>query len=422
VTSMGLSTLASGPVTVGASGIVFCCLGAAVVFGLRFSEMLPLRYRLYFGVVVVGYAAVMFYLGLQRPTTDNWGHAGGLIAGLIAGALLEPRLMRVREAKDAAKPATASWIASLAIVACVAAAGPLVPRVLFRFEPYRFDAFGIDLYRPVTWSKGPDPLGFLAFGNGVDALTSIACARVSEGRKLEDATQRFIDDELRALARAGHIGDLEVRAVTPAQVSGLAAREVPFSFVASDGAFDARAYVFVRGETECAFVVASRASASVRSRAILDEIRARIVFAETKAERDGRNAVLNRPQDPRAHLDLALAHQASGDIVGARGSLDTAAQLAARDPVWTARIELARGRMELARGEDLGAALAAAERAVAARPEEPDSAVLLLDVLLAKQDGARARDVAIAALKVFPNDERVLARRTAADALPRATP
>lgn len=415
--SMGVSAVASVPVTVGASGIVFCCLGAAVVFGLRFSELLPLRYRLYFGVVVVGYAAVMFYLGLQRPTTDNWGHAGGLLAGVVLGALLEPRLMRVRDPRDARAPETARWLLSLGLVVLVVAAGPLIPRLLFRYVPYRFDAFGIELHRPTTWQKGPDPLGFLAFGNGVDALTSIACARVPGGRALDAAATRFVEQELRALARAGHIGDLVVGAPAAADVAAVPARAVPFSFIASDGAFEARAFVFVRGETECAFVLAHRVGASVRSRAILEEIRQRIAFVETKAEREAHNAVLNRPADPRAVLDLALAHQASGNVAAARSAFDQAAALSVHDPMWTARIELARARMELSAGLDLAAALGAAERAIRARPEDPDTAVLLVDVRLRRGELDLARQALGAVLRVFPNEPRLLERKAALTAL-----
>src|SRR5690606_22677756 len=53
--TMTTSAVMSGPVTVGASGLVFGCLGCAVVFGWRYGEVLPLRYRTYFGVIVVGY-------------------------------------------------------------------------------------------------------------------------------------------------------------------------------------------------------------------------------------------------------------------------------------------------------------------------------------------------------------------------------
>jgi rhomboid protease GluP len=419
-TTMTLSTFASGPVTVGASGVIFACLGAAVVFGLRFSEVLPLRYRLYFGVVVVGYAAVMFYLGLQRATTDNWGHAGGLISGLLMGALLEPRLMRLREAREPVRALVLPWIISAALVLVVLVAGPLLPRAIFRYKPYHLDAFGIVIERPSTWSKGPDPLGFLAFGNGVDALASIACARVADPTPLEDASRRFVDRELRSLSRAGHIGELEVGTNVDEAVGAgehsVPARMVPFSFLASDGPFAANAFVFVRGEMECAFVLAHRRNASAWSKAILGEVKSRVSLVETKAQRDARNAAVNHPRSVKAQLDLALASQAAGAIDEARTAFAAAADLLGADPGYENRVRVGRARFELRLGRDLDAALAAAEQARLHNSGDPDVAVLLIDVLLARADLERARIAIDAALAQFPDDLRLLERKAGLDA------
>lgn len=354
--TMSLSTIASAPVTVGASGLIFACLGCAVVFGLRFSEVLPLRYRLYFGVVVVGYAAAMFYLGLQRASTDNWGHAGGLCSGLLMGALLEPRLMRLREAREPTSSLRRPWIMAGAIIALLLALGPAVPRLAFRYEPYLLDVFGIELERPTTWSKGPDPLGLLAFGNGVDALASIACARSTERVSVDDAARLFVDRELRSLARAGHIGELQVGEATAdvigAHERSVAARRVPFSFLASDGPFKATASVLVRGDTQCAFVLAHRSSASRRSREILEELHHRLRIVDTKAQRDAVNGVRNRPRGARAQLDLALAHQAAGDLDAARAAFMQAEQLVVGGSADQGQVRLARARFELEWGGD----------------------------------------------------------------------
>jgi membrane associated rhomboid family serine protease len=421
-TTMAVSTIASAPVTVGASGVVFAYLGAAVVFGLRFSEVLPLRYRLYFGVVVVGYAAVMFYLGLQRATTDNWGHAGGLIAGLIMGALLEPRLMRLREAREPTRVVVVPWILSGVLVLLVFVAGAGLPRVLFDYTPYRLDTFGVEIERPTTWSRSPDPLGFgfLAFGNGVDALASIACGRVAEPPGLDEAGAHFVDTELRSLERGGHIGSLVVGASsdetfgTPERT--VPSKRVPFSFLASDGPFKATAWVFVRGEVECAFVLAERENASPRSLEILAEVRKRVHFVETKAQREARNAVLNRPRSVKAQLDLALAAQAAGDVDEARKAFAEASSLIAEDPGYENRVRVGRARFELAcfdngQGGDLEIALVEAERARLYNNGDPDVAVLLIDVLLARKDLERARIAADAALTQFPDDARVNERK-----------
>jgi hypothetical protein len=430
IATMGLSTLMSGPVTVGASGVIFACLGCAVVFGLRFSEVLPTRYRVYFGVVVVAYAAIMFYLGLQRATTDNWGHAGGLVAGLAMGAVLEPRLMRLRESRETPNVVARPWLIAGALALLTCMLGPLVERIAFRYLPYHLDAFGIVLDRPSTWTKGPDPLGFLAFGNGVDALASIACARSEAGEgvggDVDDATGRFIARELKALERAGHIGELDIKPAEP-DVVGVApvqvpARRVPFSFLASDGPFSASAYVFVRGEMECAFVLAARQSASARSSEILLAIKQRMQLVETKAQRDANNAALNHPDSVKAQLDLALAHQAAGDVGAARAAFDDAEKLLPSDAGFEARVRLARAHFELEQGHDFARALSEADRARVAMPDDVDVAVLLVDALIARHDADTALAALDKALAQFPDDERLLARKQQLQPTPAVTP
>ncbi|MCC7069987.1 MAG: rhomboid family intramembrane serine protease [Deltaproteobacteria bacterium] len=422
VSTMVVSTFASGPVTVGASGMVFACLGAGVVFGLRFSDLLPTRYRIYFGVVVVGYAATMFYLGLQRATTDNWGHGGGLLAGLVMGGVLVPRLMRLRDATEPRAVAMRPWIACTVVVVALVALGPLLPRLLLSFRPYRLDSFGIVIERPSTWTKGPDPLGFIAFGNGVDALASIACDRGARRVRLDDAAAGFVDRELTSLARAGHISNLTVGAplsdVVGTAPGTVPARRVAFSFIASDGPFEARAWVFVRGDTECAFVLAHRTSATARSKELLEEVRARVRLVERKTQRDAANAALNRPTSVKAQLDLALAHQAAGDLLAARRAFDAAREAMANERGWEGRVPVARAQLELEAFAydgtgDLDVALAAAAEARAAKPDDADVALLLADVLLARMEPERARIALASARKQFPNDTRLQAREAA---------
>jgi rhomboid protease GluP len=78
------STLAGTPFFIGASGAVFGLFGALIAYGLRrggtFGTGLFRQMALW--------AAIGFVLGLLMPNTDNWGHLGGLVAGLVLGALL----------------------------------------------------------------------------------------------------------------------------------------------------------------------------------------------------------------------------------------------------------------------------------------------------------------------------------------------
>jgi len=381
---MVASTLGSPPVTVGASGMIFGCLGCAVVFGRRFADVLPVRYRVYFGVVLVSYTALTFWIGLLSATIDHWGHAGGIVCGALFGALLEPRLLRPPAVREGAAALARPWIAAVVLVVVVVASGPLLPHALLRWQPASFSAFGVVVEHPNTWTRGSDPFGFLAFGNGVDALASLACARVESSPTLDAATERFLQGELAGLARAGHIADLVVEDTADDVVGGaraVPARRVHVRFVASDGPFVADGRVFVRGEIECTVVAAARVDATPRARALLDELVARLRFVATDAETAAIHATSLAPDSTKAWLARALAHEAAGDVASARGALARAEALVVAEPSWRPRLAAARARFELARGGALDRAETAARAAVAGAPDDADAHALLLEVL-----------------------------------------
>lgn len=408
------STIAIPLTTVGASGMIFGCLGCAVVFGLRYADVLAWRYRIYFGVVAVGYTAAAFSLGLLRTSTDNWGHAGGVVCGFVAGCLLEPRLLRLKTVTEKPLLAARPWLLSAALVVVVCVSGVFVPRFFTGVEPQRFPAFGLEIERPSTWSRGEDPLGFVAFGNGVDAIASVACARTGETQLVGQAVQGFIDDELWSRARSGRLADLVVgeveRAVVHASAGGAAgdidARVLGFRYVASDGPFVARALLFVRGEIECAVVVEERAVVSPVARAQLDALLASVRLVPTEAELTAVKTTTEKPQSTRAWLERALAHQTAGDVVSARDAYARATVLVKDEPSWTPRVALARADFELQIGHDLDVARDAAALACATAKDDPDAAALFIEVLKAREEPDRAETVRLAAHASFPNDER----------------
>lgn len=384
---MVVSTVASPPATVGASGMVFGCLGCAMVFGLRFADVLPLRYRLYFGVVLVVYTAAAFWTGLLRTSTDNWGHAGGLLCGAVCALVLEPRLLRLTDVAESRAVMLRPWLLVVVTVVTVVAVGPLVPRLLLSFEPLRFGAFGVTLEHPGTWSRGPDPLGFVAVGNGTDALASLACSKASMPAATDVVSRRFVDNELFGLSRAGHIAQLEVDADAEDTIAGVPARRVGFSFMASDGPFLARAWVFVRGDLECVLVAAHRREASAKARALLDELVARLRVGPTDAELNAITATERQPTSTKAWLERALTHQSAGAVDDARRAFDEAATHASTEPGWLARVNIARARFELAlppTTAHLDDARRAAVAATGAAPDNADAAAALVDVDLVR--------------------------------------
>lgn len=397
--TMTTSAVMSGPVTVGASGLVFGCLGCAVVFGWRYGEVLPLRYRTYFGVIVVGYAAAMFYLGLQSPSTDNWGHAGGLATGLVLGGVLTPRLLRLTDKpREPVRELVRPYLLAAAVPVVLLVVGPALPRVCVRMAPYPVEAFGVVLERPLHWTKASDPLGFLTFGNGVDAFASLGCADRRGPSRLDEAAERFVEGELRGLARGGHIGSLQVAEPVPSAVGEeehtAPAVRVHFSFMASDGPLDADALLFSRGQLECALVLASRPSAPPSVSVRLDEVRKRLRFVPTRAEVLAKRNVTGRPTSAQAWLALALAHQRGGALAEARAAFEQAERFAGgrEEPsTMKGQIQLARATFELGFAGDAEAAIPHAERAVTLLGGDREATLVVIEALLANGALEKAR-------------------------------
>ncbi|MFI5413942.1 MAG: rhomboid family intramembrane serine protease, partial [Candidatus Lutacidiplasmatales archaeon] len=100
-----LASFAFGdPISAGASGVAYGALGGAVVFGIKYRDLLPLRYRRLLGGAVVPTVLVFLFIGWTSNGVDNWGHLGGLLSGGLVVSQLRPRLL-----SDAPSRAALLW-------------------------------------------------------------------------------------------------------------------------------------------------------------------------------------------------------------------------------------------------------------------------------------------------------------------------
>jgi rhomboid protease GluP len=79
-----VSYLAGVPFTIGASAAVCSLIGALLYYGKS-------RGGVYGGTVyseVSGWVISLFVFGLLFPGINNWGHGGGIIGGILLGALV----------------------------------------------------------------------------------------------------------------------------------------------------------------------------------------------------------------------------------------------------------------------------------------------------------------------------------------------
>lgn len=89
--------------TVGASGSIFGIVGAFIAIVLLRRDDIPAS-RLRYLAIAVLFAGINLYFGTFQPAVDNAAHAGGLLAGLLIGAVMtasgETRRYTIRPSRD----------------------------------------------------------------------------------------------------------------------------------------------------------------------------------------------------------------------------------------------------------------------------------------------------------------------------------
>lgn len=117
-------TLVSGVPTVGASGAIFGLAGAIISMMYVNRKRIELRdHRV--GFVLAIWSIYALVLGFLSPIVSNSCHLGGLVGGLILGAMLPPAILADR-AELASHP-TSRLESTLALTALVASAIFFVP-------------------------------------------------------------------------------------------------------------------------------------------------------------------------------------------------------------------------------------------------------------------------------------------------------
>jgi cytochrome c-type biogenesis protein CcmH/NrfG len=204
--------------------MVLGLFGCASVFGYRYSDILPKRYRRYFGSAALPYALFILYVGLATEDTDNWGHLGGLIGGMAIAALLEPKLLHVGRPARSLLRVHASLFAAVGLIAATLAAGPVIRMVGPRLRELVDVQSGIRIAYPRLWSFGENHLGYPSWGNTLGASLGVrAERRASRPVKLQEVRQRLLDVELKKREQDGDITAVQVIDERPMLLAGSAA-------------------------------------------------------------------------------------------------------------------------------------------------------------------------------------------------------
>jgi membrane associated rhomboid family serine protease len=141
-----VSAAGADSISLGASGIAFGLLGAAATFGWRRGVRGHLRS--YFGLRIVPWMLALFAAGIGSSGVDNWGHAGGLLAGAALGGFLSPRGWP----SDASARRLATALGALA---CTLALGIVARPMLPVLSATRAGPATASMQVPIGWRRVP---------------------------------------------------------------------------------------------------------------------------------------------------------------------------------------------------------------------------------------------------------------------------
>lgn len=406
IATMTTSLWLNDAVTIGASGMVFGCLGGLVAFGLKYRSLLPSQYRSLLGDAAIPSVLGLLMIGLTSHGVDNWAHVGGLAAGLLTGALMRPRLLTDARPfwwEPALRAAPSLGVLAVVFFGQALFFGTLLP--VMRQE--RDDGFGISMAVPRSWGRGANPLGSLAWYNGLAGLgrASVAVEAVDmpEGADPQAQATRFAADRL--VPRALGPDVLEVRAEAPAatRVGERDAVRLRATIEETTGTTRLLAWFVPRGLTVFQVVFLWPASFP-RYATVAEQMMSSVRFVEPRALRLVRGEALIFPNSPPALARLGEAMLEQGAALPAAEALAAAVRGAPEQVAW--RVTLSRALLTTG---DVDRACAAATEALAYAPY--DAQVLEADARceLAKGNRQRALERLQQARAAAPNDERLRA-------------
>ncbi|MGC4122860.1 MAG: rhomboid family intramembrane serine protease [Myxococcales bacterium] len=388
-------------VTAGASGIVYGTFGGAVVFGIKYRDLLPERYRRVLGEATIPTVLAFLYIGFTSTGVDNWAHLGGLTAGTLTALALKPRLLvdrqtTVRSVLLRLSPLALAAVATVAAGAWYLRNGPAMQRV-------EDDPLGIKASVPRSWVKGTERFGQMSFANGLPGVGRASLsvsAHVSPGRSLDEAVETFVQRAIAPEEKAGNIRDIAVHPARPAIVGGLQARLLEATYSDEGNGVKLKAFLVRRGELvyELVFQWSDEYPAY---EALIDRMAATIELVEPKALREVRARALIDPEPGNLQV-LGDTLQRVGEASGAEAALEWAVELRPEDGDAQARLAQALlGQGKVAEG------CRAAEAAVGFFPESAGSLEVMADCRMAQGDRLEAARYLRKAVEAAPRDERL---------------
>jgi membrane associated rhomboid family serine protease len=402
--TMAVSLGLADAVSLGASGMVFGCLGGVVVFGLKYRSILPSFYRRILSEAAIPTVLVFLWIGLTSDGVDNAAHAGGLLAGILTAPFLRPKLL--------AEAASSRWSPALRALPSVAMAvfillgQSLLKGQLPVLQPRSDDVFGLTLPVPQGWRQGgADRQGELVFHNG---LPGLGRATVTARAALMDApadaaeqAQAFVDERLSPRALGPEVLAVAHDPPRPARVGDTDAVLVRAQYEEPSGSSELLAYFVPRGEVVHELVFTFPAEFPGYAR-VVEQMVQGTRLTEPSALRRARARTLLFPHAAWAQARLGEELRRFGDPFSAAEVL--AAAVRAQPSESDYRVQLALALLQAGQVEP---GCEASRAAVLYAPRDPRALEAAARCEVARGDAAAALEHLMQARAVVPADARL---------------
>ncbi|MBJ6764754.1 rhomboid family intramembrane serine protease [Myxococcaceae bacterium JPH2] len=396
----------SSAVSVGASGMIFGCVGALLVLGRKPRGAGERgRYRWFSGEGALPTVLVFLWLGWTSAGVDNAGHLGGLLTGLLAGTVFSPREL------DGDVTRASRWLRPVGVVALAVGVAVGVTWEGSGWQVERDDGFGVAVSLPAGWRREEDAHGRRSFSNGLPGLgrATFSAEAIEAGEPGDGEVQarHFLADELVSGVPGPHGQVRSASGPEATMLGGRAAQRVRAEVEGGSGATSLRAWFVPRGEWVYRLVFTWPASYPSYA-AVVDRMVAELRLEEPATLREARARALLVPGAVGPLRALGSQLRRWGLAREAVEPLASAVRLAPADV--PTRVELARALFESGQVEE--GCHAAAEARVYG-PSETAALEAGVRCELARGDAVRALARLEEARQVDPRDARLRAAEAA---------
>jgi hypothetical protein len=219
------------------------------------------------GGAAVPTVLVFLYIGWTSAGVDNWGHVGGLSAGVILTSLLRPRLLAgPRPTREALR----RRLLPLALVALALWGGSrILGAVLPSMVPARFG--DLELQLPSGWIDHGDGVIDNDMPAAARATLLFASADQAADEDLEAAARRWTRDQLVSEEAEGRLAEPRLGPMRYVHLLGTRGMVLEASFTADSTPMTLEAY-FVPVPDGLAVLAFSRPEALTRYRGVFRKI------------------------------------------------------------------------------------------------------------------------------------------------------